>query len=148
MDPRKVKNAADARKIVSERELDCVQVGVFDIDAILRGKYMSKAKLLSALDGGFDFCDVVLGWDSKDPLYDNVSYAGWHTGYPDAPVWVIPESCREIPWENGMLMFLGEFTDKAKEICSRGILRKILKKTDKMGYRVFSGLEYEFLVFE
>jgi glutamine synthetase len=45
-------------------------------------------------------------------------------------------------------MFLGEFTDKAKEICSRGILRKILKKTDKMGYRVFSGLEYEFLVFE
>jgi len=148
MDPRKVKTAADARKVVNERKLDFVKVGVFDIDGIMRGKYMSKAKFFSALEGGFGFCDVILGWDSKDQLYDNVTYTGWHTGYPDAPVRVIPESCREIPWEDGMLMFLGEFTDKAEKICPRGILRKILKKADKMGYRVFSGLEYEFFVFE
>jgi len=148
MDPRKVKTAADARKIVNERNLDHVKVGVFDMDGILRGKYMSKAKFFSALDGGFGFCDVVLGWDSKDQLYDNVKYTGWHTGYPDAPVRILPESCREIPWEDGMLLFLGEFVDEAEEICPRGVLRKILKKADKMGFKVFSGLEYEFFVFE
>jgi glutamine synthetase len=148
MDPRKVKTAADARKIVNERKLDYVKVGVFDVDGIMRGKYMSKAKFFSALDGGFGFCDVVLGWDSKDQLYDNVKYTGWHTGYPDAPVRILPESCREIPWEDGMLIFLGEFTDRAEEICPRGILRSVLKKADKMGFKVFSGLEYEFFVFE
>ncbi|MBC8445443.1 MAG: glutamine synthetase [Rhodospirillaceae bacterium] len=148
MDPRKVKTAADARKIVNERKLDYVKVGVFDVDGIMRGKYMSKSKFFSALDGGFGFCDVVLGWDSKDQLYDNVKYTGWHTGYPDAPVRVVPESCREIPWEDGMLLFLGEFSDKAEEICPRGILRSVLRKADRMGFKVFSGLEYEFFVFE
>ena len=116
MDPRKVKTAADARKIVNKRKLDYVKVGVFDVDGIMRGKYMSKAKFFSALDGGFGFCDVVLGWDSKDQLYDNVTYTGWHTGYPDSPARIVPESCREIPWEDGMLLFIGEFSDKAEEI--------------------------------
>ena len=91
MDPREVKTAQDARSIVEERQLSHVKVGVFDADGILRGKYMSRKKFLSALDGGFGFCDVVLGWDSDDQLYDNVSFTGWHTGYPDAPVRCIGE---------------------------------------------------------
>ncbi len=70
MQPRQVKTAAEARQIVAERKLDYVKVGVFDMDGILRGKYMAKEKFLSALDKGFGFCDVVLGWDSNDQLYD------------------------------------------------------------------------------
>ena len=31
---------------------------------------MSKKKLLSALKDGFGFCDVILGWDSNDQIYD------------------------------------------------------------------------------
>ena len=61
MQPRKVKTAAEARKIVAERRLDYVKVGVFDMDGVLRGKYMAKQKFFSALDKGFGFCDVVLG---------------------------------------------------------------------------------------
>ena len=92
-----------AARIVAERGLDHVKIGVFDNDGVFRGKYMAAQKFLSALDGGFGFCDVVLGWDSYDQLYDNVQFTGWHTGYPDAKVRVLPESCREIPWEDGML---------------------------------------------
>jgi glutamine synthetase len=66
---------------------------------------MSKAKFFSALDGGFGFCDVVLGWDSNDQLFDNVKYTGWHTAYPDAWVRVVPETCREIPFEDNTLFF-------------------------------------------
>ncbi len=148
MDPRKVKTAAEARKIVTERKLDYVKVGVFDIDGVLRGKYMSKDKFFSALDGGFGFCGVVLGWDSHDQLYDNVSYTGWHTGYPDAPVRVIPESCRGIPWEDGMLFFLGEFAGDAERICPRAVLRRVLDKASGMGFNVYAGFEYEFFVFD
>ena len=106
--PRNVKTLADARQIVGERKLTHVKVGLFDNDGIMLGKYMSKEKFFSSLEKGFSFCDVILGWDSKDQLYDNVKYTGWHTGYPDAPVRILPDSCREIPFEDGMLLFMGE----------------------------------------
>ena len=61
-----------------------VKVGFTDIDGVLRGKYLSREKFLSVLPKNFGFCDVVVGWDSNDQLYDNVTYTGWHTAYPDA----------------------------------------------------------------
>ena len=50
MIPSDVKTAADARAIVEERGLSHVKVGVFDIDGVLRGKYMSREKFLSSLE--------------------------------------------------------------------------------------------------
>ena len=61
-----------------------VKIGGFDIDGVLRGKYVSLDKFWSALDKGFGFCDVIFGWDIADVLYDNAEVTGWHTGYPDA----------------------------------------------------------------
>ncbi len=146
--PGDVKTAADARAIVEKREAEYVKVGVFDIDGILRGKYMSRDKFLSALDKGFGFCDVVTGWDSYDQLYDNVTVTGWHTGYPDADVRILPDSCREIAWEDGTLFFLGEFDGPHAQVCPRGVLRRVLKMADDMGYAVKAGFEFEFFLFE
>src|SRR5437667_7933288 len=126
MQPSDVKTAADARKIVEARKLDHVKLGVFDVDGVLRGKYLHRDKFFAALEGGFGFCDVVLGWDSNDQLYDNVAYTGWHTAYPDAPVRVLPESCREIPWEPNTLFFLCEFDAAAEAVCPRALLRRVL----------------------
>jgi len=89
----------------------------------------------------------VLGWDVKDQLYDNVAYTGWHTGYPDASVRILPESCRELPLEGDMLFFLGEFADGTEAVCPRALLRRVLRKAEDMGLRVFAGFEYEFFVF-
>ena len=50
MQPENVRTAADARRIVEERKLDHVKVGVFDNDGILRGKYMGRDKFFSALE--------------------------------------------------------------------------------------------------
>ena len=108
MEPRQVRSAADARAIVEDRGVNHVKVGAFDIDGIMRGKYISRDKFLSSLDGGFGFCDVVLGWDCQDQLYDNVKYTGWHTGYPDAPVRLLPDTCRLLPFEDNGLFFLGD----------------------------------------
>ena len=148
MDPRQVKTIADARAIVEERNLAHVKVGAFDIDGILRGKYLSRAKLLSALENGYGFCDVVLGWDCQDQLYDNVKYTGWHTGYPDAPVRILPDSCRPLPWEGDGLFFLSEFAPPADTICPRGVLRRVLERAKGMGFSVYSGLEYEVFFFD
>jgi len=147
MQAREVRTAQDARRIVEQRELSHVKVGVFDVDGILRGKYMSRDKFFSALDKGFGFCDVVLGWDSQDQLYDNVRYTGWHTGYPDAPVRIIPENCRELPFEEGGLFFMGEFSPPAETLCPRGLLRRVLARAADMGLKAYAGFEYEFFVF-
>ncbi|HVK37786.1 MAG TPA: glutamine synthetase [Candidatus Kapabacteria bacterium] len=147
MSPEQVRTAADARAIVEERGLSHVKVGVFDGDGILRGKYMSREKFFSALDGGFGFCDVVLGWDSDDRLYDNVTFTGWHTAYPDAAVRLVPKTCREIPFESGMLFFLGEFTGTAEEVCPRAMLRRVVERARAMGLEPAAAVEYEFFVF-
>ncbi len=147
MQASEVRTAGDARRIVEQRELSHVKVGVFDIDGILRGKYMSREKFFSALDKGFGFCDVVLGWDSQDQLYDNVSYTGWHTGYPDALVRIIPENCRELPFERDGLFFMGEFAPPAEELCPRGLLRRVLGRANHMGFTAYAGFEYEFFLF-
>ena len=147
MEPSEVKTAQDAKTLIDERELANVKVGVFDADGVLRGKYMSVDKFFSALENGFGFCDVVLGWDSDDQLYDNVSYTGWHTGYPDAPARILPNTCRDLPLEDG-LFFLAEFADKAEAVCPRGTLRRVLQKAGEMGFAATAAFEYEFFVFD
>lgn len=148
MDARKVTNAAEARRMVEARGLSHVKVGVFDIDGVMRGKYLAREKFFGALEKGFGFCDVVLGWDVKDRLYDNVRFTGWHTGYPDAPVRLLPASCRELPLEENMLFFLGEFAGEAEAVCPRANLRRVLDKARQMGFELFAGFEYEFFVFD
>ena len=148
MKARDVKNADDAHKIVMERDLDYVKVAVSDMDGILRGKYMQRDKFLSALEGGFGFCDVVLGWDSSDQLYDNVSLTGWHTGYGDAKVRIIPESCRELPLEEKSLLFLAEFLPPAQAVCPRGLLQRILDRAGSLGFQATAACEFEFFVFD
>ena len=150
MDPRAVTTVEDAKRIVEERQLTHVKVGLFDIDGVMRGKYMSREKFFSALRGGFAFCDVVLGWDSNDQLYDSpdVKFTGWHTGYPDAPVRVIPESCRGIPFEGDMLLFLCEFTGEAARICPRKLLARVLARADSLGFDTYAAFEYEFFLFK
>ncbi|MEH6824426.1 MAG: glutamine synthetase [Motiliproteus sp.] len=149
MNPRDVATIADAKQIVEERGLTHVKVGLFDNDGIMRGKYMDKGKFFSSLDNGFAFCDVVLGWDSQDKLYENVGieFTGWHTGYPDAPVKVLADSCRDIPFEPGMLLFLCDFDGEAAKVGPRNVLSRVLEKADAMGFDAYAAFEYEFFMF-
>jgi len=148
MGPQDVKTAADARRLIDERGLSHVKIGVVDADGILRGKYLARDKFFSALEHGFGFCDVVLGWDSNDQLYDNTTFTGWHTAYPDATCRILPSTCRAVPHEGDMLLFLGEFAGRAEEVCPRGTLRRVLKRASDMGYAVTSSVEFEFFVFD
>ena len=147
LEPRQVKTIADAKAIVEQRKLTHVKVGVFDVDGIMRGKYMSRAKFLSALESGYGFCDVVLGWDCQDQLYDNVQFTGWHTGYPDAPVRILPDSCRSLPFEDDNLLFLSEFAPPAEQVCPRAMLRKSIERARSMGFEPYAGFEYEVFFF-
>jgi glutamine synthetase len=145
--PVKCKTAEDLRNYLNERAISHVKVGFTDIDGVLRGKHISKAKFLSALEKGIAFCDVVVGWDCNDQLYDGVRTTGWHTGYPDARIRIIPESMRLIPFENDMPFFLCEFVGSAGEICPRRVLQRVLDRLEGLGFLAYAGIEYEFFLF-
>jgi glutamine synthetase len=121
-----------------------VKVAITDIDGILRGKYLHKEKFLSALEGGFGFCNVVFGWDSGDLAYEGMDYTGWHTGYPDAIANLDPASFRKVPWDREVPFLLGDFE---LEICPRHLLRKVRAQAEKAGFRARFGQEFEWFNF-
>ena len=88
-----------------------VKIAFCDIDGVLRGKYMSTEKFLSVIDNETSFCDVIFGWDAADVAYDNASFTGWHTGYPDAAARIDLTTFRKIPWEQDLPFFLGEMME-------------------------------------
>lgn len=145
--PRDVKSVEDAKSIVEERGLKFVKVGVFDNDGVMVGKYISKEKFFSALEGNYTMCSLVLGSDTSDRLYDNIAYTGWHKGYPDSELRIIPESCRNVPMEGSMLLFNSEFVGSAAAVSAQEALKRVLKRAEDMGFDTYSAIEYEFFLF-
>src|SRR3569832_2038216 len=127
-----------------------VKVAVSDIDGVLRGKYLHKDKFEGAAEGGVGFCDVVFGWDSSDQCYDNAQVTGWQHGFPDALARLDLGTHRNVPWDNNVDFFLGEFINadgSPYPICPRQTLTRVLKRAEKAGFRVMTGMEYEWFNF-
>ena len=127
-----------------------VKLGGFDVDGVLRGKYLSLEKFWGAAEGGLGFCDVIFGWDLGDQLYDNATVTGWHTGYPDVRATVDLATFRMIPWEPGTAAFLLDFEaepGKPLAVSPRQLLKRVEDKARSMGFLVKVASEYEFFLF-
>lgn len=127
-----------------------VKVACSDIDGVLRGKYLHRDKFEGAAEGGFGFCDVVFGWDCGDVTYDNAQVTGWQHGFPDALARLDLETHRQVPWDGNVDFFLGEFVNPdgtPYPVCPRQILKRVLGRAEKLGFRVMAGMEYEWFNF-
>ena len=83
---------------------------------------------------------MVFGWDANDVAYDNASYTGWHTGYPDATAVVDLQTFREIPWEKDLPFFIADFRDakgNSLPVCPRSLLKKIADQATDAGRSAF-----------
>jgi len=139
------------RLLFDERGVKKVKIGGFDVDGVLRGKYVSLEKFFSAAQGGLGFCDVIFGWDSADQLYDNGEFTGWHTGYPDALATIDLSTVRFIPWEPGTAAFLLDFVDRDGRplpISPRQVLQRVLARARASGLEAKVAAEYEFFLFK
>lgn len=133
------------------RGITRAKIGGFDIDGVLRGKYVSMDKLKSALAGGFGFCDVIFGWDIADVLYDSAKVTGWHTGYPDAHAVLDTSTLRTLPWEPNTAALLCDFRDEKggpHAACPRSLLRTVIDRAKAMGFEAKFSCEFEFFLFE
>ena len=143
-----------ALKAVEKSGAQKVKVAVSDIDGILRGKYLHIDKFKGAAEpypaGGFGFCDVVFGWDSSDQCYDNTSVTGWQHGFPDALARLDLNTARNVPWDNNVPFFIGEFVNSdgtPHPLCPRQTLKKVLKRAEKLGVSPMCGMEFEWFNF-
>lgn len=127
-----------------------VKIAFTDIDGILRGKYISTEKFLSVIETGTSFCDVIFGWDAADVTYDNVTFTGWHSGYPDCPARLDLSTFRKIPWEDDLPFFLGEMVQndgQPSPICPRQLLKTVLNTANSEGYSPVFSQEFEWFNF-
>ncbi len=135
---------------LEEKKSRRIKVGVTDIDGILRGKYISLEKFVSAASHGMGFCDVIFGWDIGDVLYDSAKITGWHTGYPDAQGRIDLSTLRFIPWEEGTAFFLVDLFDNSGAPllpAPRQLLQRVLARLEAAGYIACMSAEYEFWFF-
>lgn len=137
---------------LEEKGIRKVKIGIFDVDGVFRGKYVSLAKFKSIAKKGFGFCDVVFGWDINDQLYEGtgVTFTGWHTGYPDAHAQVDMATLRYIPWEPNTAHFIADFYDPHGNplgVCPRQLLKRVQNRAQKRGYRPMFASEYEYFLY-
>ncbi|AKU96907.1 glutamine synthetase family protein [Labilithrix luteola] len=144
-------DVAAIKVLFEEHKIRKVKVGGFDVDGVLRGKYVSLDKFWSAVESGFGFCDVIFGWDVADVLYDNAKVTGWSTGYPDAHATIDLSTFRVLPAERDTAAFLVDFVNKdgtAHPACPRSLLRRMISDAATRGYQPTFSAEFEFWVFK
>lgn len=140
----------DWKQKIEHLQTDKVKFAVTDIDGVLRGKIISKAKLLKGLEEGLGFCNVIFGWDVADTVYDNTMVSGWHTGYPDSIANIDLNTFRNIPWNDNMPFFLADFSN-SKDIaaaCPRTLLKQVRQQCIDKGFNPQFAKEFEWFNFK
>ncbi|KAJ7219434.1 hypothetical protein GGX14DRAFT_436187 [Mycena pura] len=124
------------------------------VDGVLRGKFMSKDKFLSAASSdGFGFCSVIFGWDIHDSVYSReLLVSNKANGYRDLIACIDLSTYRRIPWEDNVPFFLLSFLDpETKEplvVDPRGLMRITTDRAAAAGRHCFAGVEYEYFNFQ
>jgi glutamine synthetase len=144
----RVSNLAELDAWIEREGIRRFKIGIIDIDGVMLGKYVDREKLRSAADKGFGFCDVALGWDLHDELYEGLDISGWHTGYRDALVRLDLSTLRRIPFEDDTLLLLGNFAGDHAAVCPRSVLTRTLDRARDLGFEVDAAFEYEFFLFD
>jgi glutamine synthetase len=142
---------SELRELLETHAVRRIKVGGFDVDGVLRGKYVSLEKFWSVIEGGFGFCDVIFGWDIGDVCYDNTTVTGPTSGYPDIHAHIDLDSVRILPNEPFTAGFLLDFRGpdgKAHPACPRSLLKRIVARAEASGYVPLFGAEFEFWVFK
>jgi len=146
------KNAEDLQNLLANDNK--VKVAGIDVDGVLRGKFMSKDKFLSAVSSnGFGFCSVIFGWDVHDVVYSReLLISNKANGYRDVIAEIDLSTYRRIPWEDNIPFFLVSFLDpdtrKPLSVCPRGVVSRVAKKSGTLGWTPMAGCEYEYFQFQ
>ncbi len=146
----------DAKRFVDafieENSIKVFKIGAVDIDGLWRGKRLSARYFSeSAYSAGSNICNILFGWDVQDTLIPNLTFTGWHTGYPDVNLRPDLSTLRVVPGEPGVAsvicdLFNPDGTPLA--ISPRAVLQRVVDRANALGYEPVCAYEFEFYLFE
>jgi len=145
----KLRTKQDVLRALDARKATHVQIGFTDHTGQLRGKYISRKKLLSGLEHGLPMTRNFAAVDFTDVIYPVRGLIVDGGGFGDSKARVVIESCREVPWEAPQrnLFFLIEHTGEGVDYDPRALCGRVMQKAQAMGFRPVLSCELEFRLF-
>jgi glutamine synthetase len=123
-----------------------VLLGFPDLQGQVRGKALRPTAFESAVADGATMTDLLLALDPADAPIESYADFGIRSGAGDLQVHPEPETLRELSWRPGWQVCLvtPSWADgRPCSLASREVLRRVLARTDALGYEVRSAFEYE-----
>jgi glutamine synthetase len=137
---------------VTKNGINTVKVGAVDIDGTWRGKQIAADYFVQGVfRDGTHIADILFGWDVQDRLISNLTYTGWHTGYPD--ITLVPDltTLAIVPWESGTASVICDMLEKDGTpvvLSPRTLLAEVVERAKAMGYVPIVSYEFEFYIFK
>lgn len=142
----------DLKSFFEENDVKVVKLGAPDIDGVWRGKrIVARYFAETVAASGTNICNILFGWDIQDVTIPNLSYTGWHTGYPDVNLRPDLSTLHLVPSEPGTAAVICDIltTDgEPVEIAPRSVLRRVIERARGLGYEPICAYEFEFYLFE
>jgi len=151
MPPRKTTSrkttplAALEKKIVADG-VEFVRFEQSDTHGISRSKTIPVSHVRDFAEDGLNFLLGQLGFDVQAGVAPGTGYLE-ELGFPDSRIFPDLSTYRVLPWADKTARLLCEphYTDGRPAMAApRTVARGLLSELEGMGYRLFSGFEYEF----
>jgi glutamine synthetase len=127
-------------------EVEFVRFEQSDTHGISRSKTVPVPHVREFAEGGLNFLLGQLGFDAQAGVAPGTGYLE-ELGFPDSRIRPDLSTYRVLPWADKTARLLCEpyYTDGRPALAApRTIARGLLDELAAMGYRLFSGFEYEF----
>ncbi|WP_440711781.1 glutamine synthetase family protein [Herbiconiux sp. YIM B11900] len=137
---------------VKEHDIRVFKIGAVDIDGLWRGKRLSAPYFVeAAYSAGTNICNILFGWDIQDVSIPDLTFTGWHTGYPDVNLRPDLSTLRLAPGEPGVASVICDIYQpdgSPLAISPRGVLRRVVDRANNLGFDPICAYEFEFYLFE
>jgi len=142
-----VETVEDLKKFVDQYRISTFKVGAVDLDGLWRGKRIATPYFVeSVAEKGTAICNILFGWDTHDEPIPNLSYTGWHTGYPDVVLKPDLSTLTVVPWEPGtasVICDIHEMDGRLVDLAPRTLLKRLIEAAEAAGYTPKCGYELE-----
>jgi len=137
-------------KKMESGEVEFVRFEQSDTHGISRSKTIPARHVRDFAENGLNFLLGQLGFDAQAGVAPGTGYLE-ELGFPDSRIRPDLSTYRVLPWAENTARLLCEpyYTDGRPAMAApRAVARKLLSELEKMGYRLYSGFEYEFYLVE
>jgi glutamine synthetase len=139
------------KEFAEENSIHTFKIGAVDLDGLWRGKRIPVDYFVeSVYRSGTYICNILFGWDMQDEPISDLSYTGWHTGYPDVNLRPDLSTLRVVPWEPGtasVICDIHERDGQLLDLSPRQILKSLVSRADSLGFVPTFAYEFEFYLF-